>query len=116
VGARFDDLTRELASIVHGQDQDLDTGHGFPKMASRFEAVHDRHAHVHDDDVGAEFFCLIDCLPSVACLTHHLKLFARNQASPNSLDHKRVVINQQNFDLRPVALIHGAVSNMLVVT
>src|SRR5205823_12976510 len=54
------------------QHQNADRVARGPDLARGFEAVEDRHAHVHEDYVGAEGARELDRLPAVARLTDDL--------------------------------------------
>ena len=41
----------EAVVCIHGKSQDLHAGHFGEDLAGRFDAVHDRHSHIHENDI-----------------------------------------------------------------
>ncbi len=101
-GAGLDDLLHVLVVVVHAQDEDLDRGVALLDVARRLEAVHARHDHVHEHDVGTQGLDLLEGLTSVAGLADDDDLALVGEQRAHALAKDRVVVNQQDADRSPV--------------
>jgi hypothetical protein len=67
----------------------------------RFDAVHDRHVHVHEDDVGTELVHSLDRLGAVGSLPHDLKLVPQFDELSEAAPDGGVVVDQQDLQRTP---------------
>ena len=86
-------------SAIHRQSSD-DRGPGalFLYAARRLEAVHVRHADVHEHDVGQLFASGLDGLTSGLGLTHDGEVLGLREHRRDALPHELVIVDEKDAD------------------
>ena len=64
-------------------------------LAGRLQPVHDRHPHVHQNDVGQQVPRLADRVRAVGGLAHHLQARLGGEHRGEALPHHRLVVGDQ---------------------
>ena len=97
-GAGADRLEGVLIEVEGRQHQDPGSGGPRRDPAGRLDAVHPRHAHVHEDDVGLHAGDQFDGRPAVLGLADHLHLLAGLQQHAESEPVHLLVVDQDDPD------------------
>ena len=70
-------------------------GRGAEDLAGRLQPVHDRHPHVHQDDVGLQVPRLADRVGAVSGLAYHQQARLGGEHRGEALAHHRLVVGDQ---------------------
>ena len=91
---------KDVLVVVKGrQDDDAGLGPALPQPPGSLHAIHARHTHIHEYDVGPKVSIgLQGCLP-LHRLTHDHQVGLQFQQDAQALAHKLLVIHQQDTDL-----------------
>jgi hypothetical protein len=73
--------------------------------AGRLDAVHQRHAHVHQHHVGVQFGCQGNGFGAVGRLAHHAEVVAGVDHHAEAGAHQGLVVGDQHADHPAVAAI-----------
>src|SRR5947199_351728 len=70
-----------LVAVIGGEHDYAGVGELIEDRSGRGEPVHDRHAEIHEDDVGAKFAILLERFLTVRRLSDHLEVrFGREES------------------------------------
>ncbi len=105
LGARLEPALQERALAVGGEDENADLGHELKHLLGRLEAVHVRHAEIHDHDVGASPLCEGDRRRAVRRLADDADARRARQCEAKALPNDLVVVRDEAGDL----VGHGAI-------
>ena len=97
--AGLEPAAEQRALGVGGEDQDLRAGHALGQQLRRLEAVHPRHADVHDDHVGLAPLRELDRGRAVGGLADDADVRRPREREPQSFAHDLVVVDDQRGDL-----------------
>ena len=94
-GARADRLEQQVGVFDHAQDQDAAHQPVALQSPCGLQAIHARHAQVHQDQVGLECPSQVHGFTTVACFAHHLEVgfLAEDQPQPGA--RQPVVVGNQ---------------------
>src|SRR5437667_12798234 len=81
-----------LVAVIGGEHDYAGVGELIEDRSGRGEPVHDRHAEIHEDDVGAKFAILLERFLTVRRLSDHLEVrFGREESDHTGPDAGMVV-------------------------
>ncbi len=81
-----------LVAVIGGEHDYPGVGELVENRSGRGKPVHDRHAEIHQDDVGTKFAILLECFLTVRRLTDHLQIgFGREECHETGADEWMVV-------------------------
>jgi len=58
-------------------------------------AAEGREVHIHEDDIGGAPAGLLNSLPAISCLSHHLDIIFQGQELMQTFPHGLAIINDQ---------------------
>jgi len=91
--------------VEAAQDQDLDVGALLLDGPRRRCAVHFRHHHVHQNDIGLHLGAQAHRFRPAACFTNQLDVIESQQQEPQPAQKDSVIVHRDNADRS--LLIHG---------
>ena len=86
-------------AFVGRQYDDFRIGKFSSNRSDGIEAVHLRHLHVHERDVGSMLTKLLDCLAPIRCLGHQSHIGLRTEKYRDALPYENMIVNGKNPDL-----------------
>src|SRR5208282_2679045 len=85
----------EVERGEHQHPRPLRAGWCAEDLAGCLQPVHDRHPHVHQDDVGLQVPGLADRVGAVSSLAHHQQAWLRGEYRGEAFAHHRLVVDDQ---------------------
>jgi hypothetical protein len=89
---RLIDVVVEVERREHQHPRPGRAGCRAEDLAGCLQPVHDRHPHVHQDDVGVQVPRLADCVGAVSGLAYHLQARLGGEDRGEALSHHRLVV------------------------
>ena len=113
--ARLEPALEERALAVGGEDEHRRAGNALEEHLRRLEAVHVRHAEIHDHDVGPAPLGQRHRGRAVARLADHADARRARQRQAEPFAHDLVVVGDEHGDLvRHGAILRGASRRLLL--
>lgn len=68
-----------------------------PEFAGSLKSVHGGHGEIQNNQVGVEFFSLLNGLAAIGCFPAYLQVSASLEAGPQDLANERTIIRNEDL-------------------